>query len=157
MLSNVRGFPWLISTYFATTCEPEMLESPSDPLKTRIIAKNKKKLWSTKSDGLFDSQGMTSSSKCKQICINILSLFKHQQKTRDLKLKFFCSLNYKSSRVFRGFEQLSSSFWQRVTAIYGSASFSPYFSNFVFGFWSIILVPDTLESRSRALKTRMII
>jgi len=42
---------------------------------------------------------------------------KHQQKTRDLKLKFFCSLNYKSPRVFRGFEQLSSLFWRQVMAI----------------------------------------
>jgi len=32
---------------------------------------------------------MTSSSKCKQTCINVLSLCKHQQKKRDLKLNFF--------------------------------------------------------------------
>jgi len=32
---------------------------------------------------------MTLLSKCKQICVNILSICKHQQKTRDLKLKLF--------------------------------------------------------------------
>ena len=62
---------------------------------------------------------MMTSSKCKQICINILSLCKYQQKSRDLKLKnLFCSLIYMSSRVFRGLEQLSSLFWRRVMAIY---------------------------------------
>ena len=30
---------------------------------------------------------------------------------------FFCSFNYKSSRVFRGLEQLYSLFWRRVMAI----------------------------------------
>jgi len=92
------------------------LETPA--LKPRIGAYNPKKLWATKSARLFESQGMTSSSKCKQICINILSLCKHQQKTRDLKLNIFCPLSYKSSRVFRGLEQLSSLFWRRVMAIY---------------------------------------
>ena len=68
------------------------------------------------------------SSKWKQICINILSLCKHQQKTRNLKLKnFFCSLNYKSSRVFWGLEQLSSLFWRRVMAISKLGAIQPRF------------------------------
>ena len=70
---------------------------------------------------------MMTSSKCKQICINILSLCKHQQKNRDLKLKFFCCLNCKSSRVFRGLEQLSSLFWRRFMAIYKMGVIQPRF------------------------------
>ena len=68
---------------------------------------------------------MITSSKCKQICINILSLCKHQRKTPDLKLKTFFSLNYKTSRVFRWLEQLSSIFWWRVMAIYNMSVFHP--------------------------------
>jgi len=48
-----------------------------------------KKLWATKSARLFDSQGLMTSTKCKQIYINILSLCKNQQKTQHLKLKNF--------------------------------------------------------------------
>ena len=66
-----------------------MLESPSNPLKTRIEAYNPKKLRVRKSDGWFDSQEVTSLSKCIQTCISTLSLCKHQQKTRDLQQKFF--------------------------------------------------------------------
>jgi len=58
--------PLIIFACFAITFEPEMLESPSNPLKTRIVAYNPKKLSATKSDGLFYSQDMTLSSKCKQ-------------------------------------------------------------------------------------------
>ena len=105
-----------------------MLESPSNPLKTHIVAQNPQKLWTTKSDGLFHSQDMPSSSKCKQICIKILALCKHQQKIRDLNLKFFCSLSYKSSRVFRGLEQLSSLFWRRVIVISKLGVIQPRFS-----------------------------
>jgi len=61
--------------------------------------------------------------------MDILSLSKHQQKTRDLKLKiFFCSLNYKSTRVFWGLEQLYSLFWRRVMAIYKGYVIQPLFS-----------------------------
>ena len=100
------------------------------PFKVLYSSLESKKFWTTKSDGLFDSQGMMSSSKYKQICINILSLCKHQQKTRDLEI-----LN---SSLARDLKQLSSSFWQQVTAIYGSGCFSPslafvgaqFFTNF---------------------------
>jgi len=37
-LSKFRGFPYLIFVCFAIAYEPEMLESPSNPLKTRIAA-----------------------------------------------------------------------------------------------------------------------
>ena len=70
---------------------------------------------------------MPSSSKCKQICINILSLCKHQQKTRHFKLKFFWRLNYKSSRKFRGLEHLSSLIWLRVMAIFKLGVIQPRF------------------------------
>jgi len=37
-LNNFRAFPQLISAYFALSFEPEMLESPSNLLKTPIVA-----------------------------------------------------------------------------------------------------------------------
>jgi len=37
-LSYFRGFPYKIYAHFAITFEPEMLENPSNPLKTRIVA-----------------------------------------------------------------------------------------------------------------------
>ena len=88
------------------------------PSKNTYCSLESKNLWATKSAWLVGSQEIMTSSKCKQICINIFSLCKHQQKTRDLKLKFFFSLIYKSSRVFEGLEQLSSLFWRRVMTIY---------------------------------------
>jgi len=39
------------------------------------------------------------------------------KKPENLKLKMFFSSNYKSSRVFRGLQQLSNLFWRRVMAI----------------------------------------
>jgi len=59
-----------------------MLQSPSNPLKTRIETYNPKKLRLTKSDGWFDSPEVTSLSKCIEICINNLWICKHQQKNR---------------------------------------------------------------------------
>ena len=41
--------------------------------------------------------------------INILSLYKHEKRNRHPKQKLFFIANYIPSRVFRGFEQLSSS------------------------------------------------
>ena len=40
---------------------------------------------------------------------------------------FFCSLSYKSWRVFRGLEQLSSLFWRRVMVIFQLGLFQPKF------------------------------
>jgi len=63
-------------------------------------------------------QGLVTSSKCKQICINILPLCEHQQKTRHPKLnKILFISNYKTLPIFRGFEQLSSSISWRVMAL----------------------------------------
>jgi len=79
-------------------------------------------------------------------------------------LKFFFTLNYKTSRVFRGLEQLSSSSFWRFMALYDMGVIYPrlafvgvkIFTNFLF-FSAIILAPDMLESQSRTLKTRMIV
>jgi len=95
-------------------------------------------------------QGMMTPSKCKQICISIPTSFQHQQKTRHPKLTNFKKiLNYKTSRVFRGFEQLSGSISRRVMAIdmvhQGSAFVCIEFLP-IFAFWDIILDPDVLES-----------
>jgi len=67
--------------------------------------------------------GLMTSSKNMQICINILSLCIHQQKTRNPKTEcIFFIENYMISRVFTGFERLSSSFWRRVMASYSQGS-----------------------------------
>jgi len=54
-----------------------MLESQSNPLKTRIEAENPKKLRVTKSDGWFDFPEVTSLSHCIEICMNNLWICKH--------------------------------------------------------------------------------
>ena len=73
----------------------------------RFILQNRiQKLWATKSARLFNSQGMMTSSKCKQTCIKILSLCKHQQKPRDLKLNFFAAY---STSLHESLEGLNSS------------------------------------------------
>jgi len=73
--------------------------------------------------------GLITSSKYIEICINILSLCIHQQKTRNPKSEcFFFIANYMTSQVFRGFEQLSSSFRRRVMASYSQGWNSPQIS-----------------------------
>jgi len=62
---------------------------------------------------------------------------------------FFFIANYIPSRVFRGFEQLSSSIWRWVIACgempprvtFEGAKFSS-----IFGLWTIIFAPDMLQS-----------
>jgi len=49
---------------------------------------------------------MTSLSKYKQICTNILLIYEHQQKRRNLKLKIFFQFNL---LVFESLEGLNSS------------------------------------------------
>jgi len=51
--------------------EPGTSESRSKAIKTRIKTWSPKKIWATKTARFVDSQGMMTSSKCKQICINI--------------------------------------------------------------------------------------
>jgi len=79
--------------------------------------------------------------------------------TSKIRMLFFAA-NVMTSRVFRGFERLSSSFWRLVMTSYSQGWNSPRLA-FVgakfwplFGFWAIILDPDMLASQSRALKTR---
>jgi len=54
------------------------------------------------------------SSKCKNICTNMLPSCQYQQRTRHPKLKKFCIASYKTIPIFRGFEQLpySSICWR---------------------------------------------
>ena len=54
-------------------------------------------------------------------CVNVA---KNAEKAH---CNFFCSLNYKYSRVFRGLEQLSSLFWRGVTARYKLGAIHPRF------------------------------
>ena len=105
--------------------------------------------------------GVMTSSKNIKICINILSLCIHQQKTRTPNTEYlFFIANYMTSRVFREFERLSSSFWRRVMVSYSQRWNSPQISVFgskilsIFCFWAIILDPDMPASQSRAPKTR---
>ena len=77
------------------------------PPKDSYCSLESTKFWATKSGRLVDSQEKMMSSKCKQICINIVPLCKRQQKNDISSLHFF-SLNYKTSRVSEGFVQLSS-------------------------------------------------
>jgi len=79
---------WLFYQNFGT----KTLASPSNSPKTRIVVQNPQKHWATKSARLFDSQGVMTSSKCKQICINILLLCKHQQKKTIFQAKNFFSV-----------------------------------------------------------------
>jgi len=81
------------------------------------------------------------------------------KKTWHPKLKGFFIANYIPSRVYGGFEQLSSSSWRRVIA-WGEMPPRVVFEGAKF--WSIlslsgiIFAPDMLESHSRALKTRIL-
>jgi len=63
------------------------------------------------------------------------------------------------NRWLRGFEQLFSSIGWRVMAFsQNGQSYLLWDLNIypIFGFWALILAPDTLECQSRVLKTRMI-
>jgi len=81
------------------------------------------------------------------------------KKQKSKIFQFLKNLNCKTSRVFRGFEQLSSSIGWRVMAfaqigqVYTLWDLMFYQS---FSFGAIILAPETLESRSKSLKTRII-
>jgi len=79
------------------------------------------------------------SSKCKQICINILPLCKNKRKTTP-QAKFCFILNYKTFPTFRGLAQLSGSSCCRVMAMYIMRVIYPrsaflgaeFFTNFCF-------------------------
>jgi len=86
--------------------------------------------------------------------INILSLYKHFKKPHILKWNVFFIAKYIPSRVFRGFEQLSSLIWRRVIAwdeIPLRVSFEGTKFWSIFGLWAIIFAPDMLESQSMVL------
>jgi len=73
--------------------------------------------------------GFMTSSKNIEMCINILSLCIHQQKTWSPNVEYlFLIANYMTSRVFRGFERVSCSFWRRVMASYSQMWNSPQIS-----------------------------
>jgi len=73
------------------------------------------------------SAGLMTSSNNIQICMNILSISIHQQKTRTPNAEcFFFIANYMTSRVFRGFERLS--LWRQVMASYSQSWNSPQIS-----------------------------
>jgi len=137
-----------------------MLESPSSPLKSHIIAefpiKTQVKKWLL----VLASRTQWHHPNVNKICINILSSCTHQKKQKTSKSKiYFFIANYKTFPIFRGFEQLSSSIGWRVTAwcgIFPRLAFVGLEFLPIIGFWAIILVPDMLTSQSRALKTRMI-
>ena len=104
--------------------------------------------------------GVMTSSKNIQICINILSLCIHQQKTRSPNAEFFFIASYMFSRVFRGLngslDYSDGELWPAAVRggihprlAYLGAKFWPFL-----GFWVIILDPDMLVSQSRALTTR---
>jgi len=121
-----------------------MLQSQPNPLKTRIIALNPIRLWSTKSARFVHSHRMTS-SKCKQNVINILFRRKRPKlpgtksttavlcgcSNIDTWIIVYDSMSnanigwgFPSSKkvvkhCFREFEQLFSSFCWRVMASYG--------------------------------------
>ena len=102
---------------------------------------------------------MTSSQNMK-ICINILSLCIHQQKTRNPKSECFFIANSMTSRVFRGFERLSSSYWRWVIASYSQGWNSPQISVCgrklltVFWFMSHNFRTRYASNQSRTLKIR---
>jgi len=105
--------------------------------------------------------GLITSSKYIEICINILSLCIHQQKTRNPKSECFFLLQ--TTWLHKSLEGLNSflahsdgELWPATVRggipprlAFVGAKFWPFF-----GFWAIILDPDMLASQSRALKTR---
>jgi len=102
--SSPKGFPNFFCLFLAITFEPQMLESLSNLPKTRTITWFPIKL----------SQKIGSCCWCPwpdnliQICINLLPLWCHQQKNKNLTLSNF-SLPIETTRLSASVQCLSSS------------------------------------------------
>jgi len=97
------GFRFLTKKLFfwAIMLAPATLESRSHPPRTRIVAYFLKTFESK--NGLLVWRPWP--GDLGQKCVNSPQLWRHWRKTKIQNFPFFGNVNYKTFRIFRGFEQ----------------------------------------------------
>ena len=149
--------------FFGPNLGTRNAKTHSDPSKSRNVTKkqlNSKKLMSFKWLLRVLKEGwakMMTSARIRWTSYHYISI---RKKTDVLNWNVFFIANCIPSRVFWGFEQLSSSFWRRVIA-WGEMPTKVVFEGAkfwsIFGLWAIIFAPDILQRHARALKMRILV